>query len=204
MSELIPTLRLADLEAVIERGQRTFVEVGEALAEIREQRLYRETHETFDAYCHDRWGMSRVHAHRTIEAAETVAALPIGNAPRSESVARELAPLKASPDRLKDAWGEVVEEYGARPTAAQVRQVVARPSNGKADDAVTKYTSCPTCKRRLRADKPIHPRAPMDVVRHFIGAVERGVVDVAPNDLREIDELAARLHAAHTNGRGAK
>ena len=29
----------------------TFYEVGKALEEIREQKLYRETHKTFEAYC---------------------------------------------------------------------------------------------------------------------------------------------------------
>lgn len=38
--------RLADLEVTIERGLTTFVEVGAALSEIRESRLYRQTHGT--------------------------------------------------------------------------------------------------------------------------------------------------------------
>ena len=51
MSAEIEVARLAELELVIERGQKAFVAVGNALAEIRDQRLYRETHATFEAYC---------------------------------------------------------------------------------------------------------------------------------------------------------
>lgn len=35
------TERLTDLETTIERGLKTFVEVGQALMEIRDGRLYR-------------------------------------------------------------------------------------------------------------------------------------------------------------------
>ena len=36
--------RLAELEAVVEAGLQTFVDVGLALSEIRDGRLYRKTH----------------------------------------------------------------------------------------------------------------------------------------------------------------
>ncbi len=63
--------RLSALEETVERGRQTFIEVGNALSEIRESRLYRETHKTFESYCQDRWGWSRVQAHHFIKAAET-------------------------------------------------------------------------------------------------------------------------------------
>jgi hypothetical protein len=90
-----PERTLAQCEAIIDMGLTTFIQVGEALEEIRERRLYRETHKTFDEYCRDRWGMSRIHAHRLITAAEVTAVLPTGNGttvPRSERALRELVP----------------------------------------------------------------------------------------------------------------
>jgi len=92
-SPAIVVRTLTDLEGIIERGLDTFVDVGEALAEIRDRQMYRETHATFEAYCRERWGWSRSYAYRHIEAAQAVALLPIGNIPRSESVARELVTL---------------------------------------------------------------------------------------------------------------
>ncbi len=89
---------LADCEAVIERGLNTFVEVGAALMEIRDARLYRASHGDFDTYCAGRWGMKRAHAYRLIESSEIVGALsPIGDTPTPETESQEvLRPLMES------------------------------------------------------------------------------------------------------------
>jgi hypothetical protein len=119
--------RLAELEDVVERGLATFVQVGEALAQIRDGRLYRVTHDTFEGYVRDRWGFSVAQGKRLIAAAEVVDAVaPIGAVPASESVARELAPLRGDRDALRDAWGEAVDRGNGKPTAKQVREVVAK------------------------------------------------------------------------------
>jgi hypothetical protein len=117
--------RLAELEQVVDRGLQTFVEVGQALAEIRDARLYRSTHDTFDEYLRERWSISRSRAHRLIEAAEVVEMLPIGNTPANEAQARELVPLLETPDELVDVMRELSAEHGDRLTAAKVRLAVA-------------------------------------------------------------------------------
>ena len=118
---------LVACEAVIERGLATFVEVGAALLRIRDGRLYRETHATFEDYCRERWGMSRIHAHRLIEASEVAGLLPIGNI-ANEAQARALAPLKDDPEAARVAV-EMAYATTGRATAAAisdaVRQVVA-------------------------------------------------------------------------------
>lgn len=63
---------LAKYEAIIERGMAEFVAVGEALLSIRNQKLYRATHNSFEAYCADKWGMSRRRADQLIGASQTV------------------------------------------------------------------------------------------------------------------------------------
>lgn len=84
-------LSLAEREAIIERGLSTFMEVGEQLLAIREERSYREQYGTFEGYCRERWGVSRVQAHRLIEASEVVSALPMGNGllPKNERQAAD-------------------------------------------------------------------------------------------------------------------
>ena len=42
------TDRLVELERAVDRGLQTFVEVGQALAEICERKLYRASHDTFE------------------------------------------------------------------------------------------------------------------------------------------------------------
>ncbi len=66
------TMSLEQCECIIARGHQTFIAVGQALLEIRDRRLYRETHATFEAYCRERWGFKRVQAHNYISAAKVV------------------------------------------------------------------------------------------------------------------------------------
>ena len=118
--------QLSRCEAVIESGLRTFVEVGEALMEIRDSRLYRETHGTFEDYCQERWGMTHANAGRAIRSAEVAATLASPNG-LTESQARELAPLRDRPEVLREAWQEAnhrAETAGRKVTAEVVREVV--------------------------------------------------------------------------------
>lgn len=46
------------LEVIVQRGLRADVEIGRALAEIRDGKLHRDTHRSFVAYLRERWGVS--------------------------------------------------------------------------------------------------------------------------------------------------
>ena len=48
------------------RGWRAFVDVGQALATIRDRRLYREGYRAFAAYCLAKWRYHRAHEYRLI------------------------------------------------------------------------------------------------------------------------------------------
>lgn len=119
--------RLSELENTIERGLATFVEVGQALLEIRESRLYSDSHETFEDYCRGRWGMSRDYAYKQIAASEVCRQL--STPPANEAQARELVPLLDKPDELVEAWTTAQEKGSANGglTAEVIRSVV-RPS----------------------------------------------------------------------------
>jgi hypothetical protein len=111
---------LVDCEAVIERGVRTFVEVGTALAQIRDGRLYRDTHATFEAYCEQRWELKRQRAYELMGAASVVSEIS-DSPPMKESHAAELA--KAPAEQRAEVWRETVERTNGKPTAAAVREV---------------------------------------------------------------------------------
>lgn len=64
--------KLSELEKVIQHHFETFSQAGHALNEIRDTRLYRETHATFEDYCRARWEMSKTQANRLISAARVV------------------------------------------------------------------------------------------------------------------------------------
>lgn len=57
---------LEECESAIGSGLETFLQVGEALTTIRERKLYRETHATFEAYCEGQWEISRHRAYDLI------------------------------------------------------------------------------------------------------------------------------------------
>jgi hypothetical protein len=76
---------LAHYGAGIERGRESFFGVVEAMATIRKKRLSKADYKTLEEYGRDRWGMSRIPAHRCMESAHVVPhSLPMGNIPGKE------------------------------------------------------------------------------------------------------------------------
>ena len=49
--------RLTVCTQTVDNGQAVFIEVGNALAEIRDGKLYRTSHKTFGAFCKEQWGI---------------------------------------------------------------------------------------------------------------------------------------------------
>ena len=103
--------RLTELEEVFEEDRLGFVRAGNALAAIRDENLYHDVADTFDAYCRIRWDLSRQYAYRLIDAAQVVETVsPIGDIapPQNEAQARELTKL-ASEQEQATAWTRAVE-----------------------------------------------------------------------------------------------
>lgn len=137
--ELVPALsdservRLAELEATIERDLMTFVEVGLALRAVRDEGLYRDvTPPTFAAYLRQRWGMGETHGYRLIDAARVSEAIsPFGEvAIPNEATARLLVPwLDRDVEEqtgIAEVWRSIAPAlYGERVTAERVRQALA-------------------------------------------------------------------------------
>ena len=116
---------LVRLETIIMNGLQTFVEVGEALANIRDRKLYRIEHETFQDYLSNKRKISRIHAFRLIQASETVKLLPKGNKPTTERQARPLT--KLPPEERAAAWSAAVKASPTRtPTAKEVEAAVEK------------------------------------------------------------------------------
>lgn len=122
--------RLRELESQIESN---ITMVGRALFEIRESRLYRLTHSTFEDYCQERFSMSRKYINKQIQAAEVIENLtPIGVTPKNEAQARPLAKLPA--EQQPAAW-EMAQEKAkgeGKPVAARhVEEAVSEIKNPK-------------------------------------------------------------------------
>lgn len=125
--------RLASLEEVIGRASRTFVDVGLALAEVRDRALFRVEHESFRAYLEDRWGFGQAWAYQQIYTAQIAKAIMAkhGELPAgiSAEALRPLVPLLNAKDAkaVARAWDDVLARYGRRqrpPSRSEVRGVL--------------------------------------------------------------------------------
>lgn len=127
-SNLTPQGRtdLAKLETVVREGAKTFLAVANALLEIHDRKLYKEYCSTFESYVQVRFGFTRAHAYRQIDAARTIGLLSPGGdiLPTNEAQTRELSDVP--PEQVAEVWHEAVEEAdGAQPSASVVRRVAA-------------------------------------------------------------------------------
>lgn len=119
---------LSALERRIERGLHTFRDVGEALLEIRDHRLYRMTHPTFEAYCAERWQLARQRAYQLMGAAEVIQVLgEAGDRIVNEAQARELVPLLHTNPKLVPQVVKEVSDAG-EVTAPAIRKAVMAAS----------------------------------------------------------------------------
>jgi hypothetical protein len=130
------------------RVERAFFEAGKALAELRDRRLYRSTHKTFEQYCKDRFGYTRIAASYKIAAATVMDNL-LTNGLQKEEIAtdelqtpkmltnglqilpnneRQVRPLVSlEPEVQREAWQKAVEESGGKvPSGRIVKNVVQR------------------------------------------------------------------------------
>jgi hypothetical protein len=106
-----PGLRtLEELEDIVERGQRAFyLEVGAALAESRERQLYLP--KTWTEYLKERFGFSRQHASRILQAKKFADASPVGDIPKTEREARKRIKEQRL-DRFAKALTEDIDPEG--------------------------------------------------------------------------------------------
>ena len=129
--------RLEACEKIVERGIATFVEVGQALAEIRDSKLYRLDYGTFADYCSQRWGMSDRRARQLMDAASVVEEIGTTGStsgvksgttvPLSGLTEGAIRPLTTLPNDVQREAVDAVKEKiaaGASPREA-VKEVVA-------------------------------------------------------------------------------
>jgi DNA modification methylase len=125
--------RLAALEVIIELGLQTYFEIGKALYEIREERLYRVLgFGTFEDYCRERWGWNSRQVPYNYIAASRVAenVQTTGQSRPSLSQAVELAALPAEQQidvvRAIESYGMTFDGVSVREVREIVQEIQAR------------------------------------------------------------------------------
>jgi hypothetical protein len=113
--------RLRDLEDIITRGLMTFQEVGYALMEIRDQKLWKPFYASFDDYCWDRWKLGARQGNNMIRAVKVAEVVPVKN----EAIAREFAKLvEEDPEKAREvfaALNSINPDHTARQAKAFIR-----------------------------------------------------------------------------------
>ena len=129
-SELLTPEEESERHRLELRVERAFYEAGNALLQLRNQRLYRSTHATFEEYCRERFGFTHRHVNYLISGSQIVENLQMGTIssqilPTSETQVRPLANLE--PDQQCLLWQQAVEEAGGKvPSFRIVKGVVER------------------------------------------------------------------------------
>jgi hypothetical protein len=193
---------LADCEQRIERGLKSFIDVGEALATIHNGYLYRATHATFEEYCRERWNLSRPRAYELMVAADVVSGMP--DTEVEVSNARQASALAKVPEAERaDVWAKAVERTEGKPTAAAIREVheerTRSPFPGPSDAAIEPPVDPgATPPAAPVPPDPQEPDLTADVVRVLAGAGKLGltvaevslVEDVWPDGVVHADVLS--------------
>jgi hypothetical protein len=122
--------RLAELEPIIERGLSNFVEVGNALLEISEDRLYRATHSAFQYYVKEKYNLTARRAYQLCDAAKVVKTLPESVNHGSQINERQVRELAKVPAAEREQVLKAAAESGPV-TAKAIKLVVMK---GTTDD----------------------------------------------------------------------
>jgi hypothetical protein len=102
-------------------------------------------------YARAEFGFSKTNAYRLLEAGRVVEALPEGPRPTATAVTDALA-AAGGPEAQRAVWAEAVERHGERPSATQVRAIVAeRAGQSRPRDSAP----TPTAELHLLSDEAL-------------------------------------------------
>lgn len=167
--------RLKNCELVIQTGLDTFYQVGQALLEIQENKLYRQEFNTFDEYLQGRWNFGRTQAYNFINSAKVISNLKMStivDIPTNENQTRYLAQLE--PDLQGYVWSNIINTFEAV-TGKIVDQEVKK--HKQLNEAIKEVKSKPmlyqfeTQEELIEKAKSLIP-APAPVVQEVIKHVE--------------------------------
>jgi hypothetical protein len=122
----------------------SFYQAGVALRELRDRKLFRSTHRTFEEYARDILGFSRIRLYQLMGAAQVYENIrenvnaPLTSLPTTEYQCRPL--VKLTQEEQVEAWKIAVDLAGEKtPTSAAVRQAVLEIEQRSASDEAPRF-----------------------------------------------------------------
>lgn len=145
MTESITTIESTRLQGLIKKVWDCATEAGSALTAIRDERLYRGTHETFEEFANDVFGYGRRYLDRMVSM-EKLKTSPIGLKIKNEGQARAIAKV---PEPQRQAVIDAIETEGKPVTAKSIEREAAKIStkfpplqnNGNVPEPEIRYDS---------------------------------------------------------------
>ncbi|MEV6392593.1 hypothetical protein [Nocardia xishanensis] len=119
--------QLSACESSIDSLRIAFWAAGRALQIVRDGRLYRDQHPSFDDYVEQRWDMQRSYAHKLIRAWPLAARLHPVAPTINEGQVRELLPVAAEhgEDAAVTVYTTIAGSPGGKVTAGKLREAIA-------------------------------------------------------------------------------
>lgn len=175
--------RKAQLIAQVRAGLSTFLDVGRALMELQEDKLYRDTHLTFEKFMRDEIGIKKTLGYGYIQAAKVQATLSAiadkSLMPQTESQYRELA--KAPEEKLPEVIARVserIERSGRPATAKDYKAAVSLTLEG----TVIKKTVLPvepkTASKEPKVSKEEQIKTEIKKARSYAEYLQRTIDDL--------------------------
>ena len=138
--------------SILEREvERAFYKAGCALKELRDRKLYKSTHSSFEQYCEDRFGMRRRHPYRLIDAATVVDNILqlCPNRTQNESDTKKNKPIiptsewqirsltRLEPQQQREVWIKAVKLAGNKAPSGKVVSELASEIKPKQKNSVS-------------------------------------------------------------------
>lgn len=125
MSQLaVSTLSREEARSLTDEVKHDAERLWRKLAELKEGHADEVLgYSSWHAYCEAEFGYKQAQAYRLLHAGQAAQIIPRDNGRPNERQARELSPLRADPDALRDAWKEA--SANGDPSAVTVREAVA-------------------------------------------------------------------------------
>ncbi len=205
----VETTRFKELENTIEKGLKVFYEVGEALMEIRDFKMYRlEGFESFEDYSYEKWGMTKSYASRLIQSSKVVDNVAnwqqTDTLPQTESQTRELA--KAPEEDQAPIWGLATSETES-PTAKDTKEAVEVYESVKEEMPEAEKEVILEVAKERKQDGSFHisskendwytPNKYIESARTVLDGID---LDPASSDLAQKTVKASTYYTAETNG----
>ncbi|MFJ4652729.1 hypothetical protein ACIP5Y_15820 [Nocardia sp. NPDC088792] len=178
-------------ESAVDALRVAFWTAGRALQIVRDGRLYRADHATFDDYVEKRWDMQRSYAHKLIRAWPLAARLHPFASSINEGQIRELLPVAAAHGEEAAVTVYTTLAADAKVTAGKLRDAIAvLPAAYDEAEAVARLQAW------LRGDLPEdNPRAAdlFTTAESRLTALTQRVVKGSTDDPVAAREFAAKL-----------